>query len=297
MLQLLSCIIFLKTAQETTTTIRQTDSHVVFVFLLLPLPSHTQCACGLAQATLTTLTSSRHKWGGSRDSGGSSSSSRLRFDTVSRGPALIWYSSPRFSFSLFVFIKCVSYYCCCCCCWRSWSNCNYCGYGVLHVVVVVVCVARVVLFSLSHALLLNICPLRCTAAVLPCCSALLCDSSLWSEKCKANKQQQQQRASEAGCVFVCVCAATATATATETATSAFVFVYLFIAKLFSCARSSAGTSSFAVWWAAWVGEVCCGVAWDDDEVWWGEVRPKMGGRWSVVKVMQEFFGIFLAWEV
>lgn len=148
--------------------------------------------------TLTTLTSSRHKWGGSRDSGGSSS--RLRFDTVSRGPALIWYSSPRFSFSLFVFIKCVSYYCCC---WRSWSNCNYCGYGVLHVVVVV-CVARVVLFSLSHALLLNICPLRCTAAVLPCCSALLCDSSLWSEKCKANKQQQQQRASEAGCVCVCV---------------------------------------------------------------------------------------------
>lgn len=47
-----------------------------------------------------------------------------------------------------------------------------------------------------------------------------------------------------------------TATATETATSAFVFVYLFIAKLFSCARSSAGTSSFAVWWAV---EVRCAV--------------------------------------
>lgn len=56
---------------------------------------------------------------------------------------------------------------------------------------------------------------------------------------------------------MCVCAATATAT--ETATSAFVFVYLFIAKLFSCARSSAGTSSFAVWWAAGGEEVRCAV--------------------------------------
>lgn len=138
--------------------------------------------CGLAR---TTLTSPRHKWGGSRETAQSSSTSRDRaaadsatfwYRFVLRGPALIWYSSPRFSFSLFVFMKCVSY-CCCYCCWRSWSNCNYCECGCgVHVVVVIVVTgaARVVLFSLSHALLLN---------VSACCAATALHASfLWGLK-------------------------------------------------------------------------------------------------------------------
>lgn len=182
--------------------------------------------CGLAR---TTLTSPRHKWGGRRETAQSSSTSRDRaaadsatfwYRFVLRGPALIWYSSPRFSFSLFVFMKCVSYCCCCCyCCWRSWSNCNYCECGCgVHVVVVIVVTgaARVVLFSLSHALLLNV--------SASCAATALHASFLWGLK-------SARQISSA---------------ATATATSAFVFVYLFIAKLFSCARS-AGTSSFVVW--------------------------------------------------
>lgn len=174
-------------------TTRQTA--MLFLFFSAGLCLLFAVCCGLAR---TTLTSPRHKWGGQQRQREAAARAEQQTATfwyrfVLRGPALIWYSSPHFSFSLFVFMKCVSYCCCCYRCWRSWSNCNYCECGCgVHVVVVVVVTAAalVVLFSLSHALLLN---------VSACCAATALHASfLWGLKSarqisSAPKQRQRLR--------------------------------------------------------------------------------------------------------
>lgn len=182
----------LKTANNNNNN--KTDSHVVFVFLCWPLSP----LCSVLWFGADDVDVASTQMGRAAETARSSSTSRaadcyvlipFRFAR----PALIWYSSPHFSFSLFVFMKCVSYCCCCYRCWRSWSNCNYCECGCgVHVVVVVVVTAAalVVLFSLSHALLLN---------VSACCAATALHASfLWGLKSarqisSAPKQRQRLR--------------------------------------------------------------------------------------------------------